>query len=238
MRRAWGFRQSYANLRWKYIAEKTGLSDGTLSKTLTRLKTRNLIITFPQEGKSYTTYKINSKISTWKPLIRKQKAPSYKKVNTFLQESKKPSNRKAIPIKDKYKDKGTDTPLNPPTEKTIMTKKQIFDHDAKMVVDYINELSGKSFKHSESSLAPIRARLKDGYTLEQCFQVCLNKWNDPDHKEKYYRPTTLFRPALFEAYLNETGTKQKLSKQKTKMRSTVEAFARRHYERENSTKGN
>ena len=38
MRRTWSFRKSYADLRYKFILEKTGFNDGTLSKTLQKLK--------------------------------------------------------------------------------------------------------------------------------------------------------------------------------------------------------
>lgn len=113
-------------------------------------------------------------------------------------------------IKDNIKDNIKDTPIIPIEEKPhVMTKKEIVERDARIVIDYINHLSGKNFPHSENSLTNIRARMKDGATLEQCLKVCQNKWLDPDHKGKYYRPITLFRPSLFESYLNENGSKRK-----------------------------
>ena len=107
-----------------------------------------------------------------------------------------------------------------------MTRAQKIDADARRVIDCINEISGKTFKYSETSLTPIRARLKEGYTYQQCVDVCLNKWQDPDLKEKYYRPVTLFRPTLFESYVNEIGTKRKRS-QPTRNEAKYDKWAKR-----------
>jgi uncharacterized phage protein (TIGR02220 family) len=142
------------------------------------------------------------------------------------------------------KEKKNITPHSPPTENDAPresdpacvkppTKEERINQMAKLVIDYLNDLAGKNFQHSESSLSKIRGRLNEGFTVEQCFQVCKNKWEDPDFKNKYFRPTTLFRPSLFESYLNENGSKEKMSKQRAKMAATVELFARRYHERGN-----
>jgi len=241
IRMTWGVRaRAYADLSWESFIKATKLTDSSLAKAMRKLKLRNIIHTL-ENNRQITRYKINSKLSTWKdPSVftaahGSSNSLSPKAVTTASRGGKLLPPKAVVPYKDNIKDNIKDTPIIPIEH---MTEKQKIEQEAKMVIDYINELSGKNFQYSQSSLGPIKGRLNDDYTVEQCFQVCQNKWNDPDLKVKYFRPTTLFRPSLFESYLNETGTKKKLSKQKTKMRSTVEAFARRHYERENPTKKN
>ena len=74
---------------------------------------------------------------------------------------------------------------------------------AKAVIYFLNNISGKNFGVGEANLEPIRGRLAEGFTKEDCEKVLRTKWNDEKFDKKYYRPTTLFRPSLFEGYLNE-----------------------------------
>ena len=81
------------------------------------------------------------------------------------------------------------------------------DTDATEVIDYLNTKTGSSYRATtEANIKPIRARLNDGYTVEDCKKVIDTKagqWlNNPD-MVKYLRPETLFRPSKFEGYLNE-----------------------------------
>ena len=104
------------------------------------------------------------------------------------------------------------TPDNTPgghyyKKETETKKKQkiqsAFTASADEVIDYLNVRAGKSFKYSESSRKPIIARLKSGATIEDCRTVIDNKVADYDFSHKYLRPSTLFREANFENYLNE-----------------------------------
>ena len=72
------------------------------------------------------------------------------------------------------------------------------------VIDLLNKISGKNFGYGEANLEPIRGRLADGFKQEDCERVLKIKWDDEKFDKKYYRPTTLFRPSLFEGYLNES----------------------------------
>ena len=215
IRMTWGVRgRAYADLSWESIIKATKLTDSSLAKAMRKLKLRNIIHTL-ENNRQITRYKINSKLSTWKdPSVftaaqGSSNSLSPKAVTTASRGGKLLPPKAVVPYKDNRKDNRKDTPIIPIEQ---MTKKQKIENDAKIVIDYINELSGKKFKHSETSLTPIRARLKEGFTLEDCLQVCKSKWDDPDLKDKYYRPVTLFRVSLFEGYLNENGTKQKPQK--------------------------
>ena len=82
----------------------------------------------------------------------------------------------------------------------------------KEVVGHLNETMGTNYKHTTSTtISAIQARLKEGYTVEQFKEVHIkkkNEWNGTEH-EKYLRPSTLYRPANFESYVNQTINKPK-----------------------------
>lgn len=85
------------------------------------------------------------------------------------------------------------------------------------VIDYLNEVTGSHYKHSDSSRRPIHARLSDGFSVEDCKQVILNRWKhwQGTNMQEYMRPDTLFRPSKFEAYLNAPGPRRAASEKNT-----------------------
>ena len=81
------------------------------------------------------------------------------------------------------------------------------DKEAAEVIDYLNIKTESSYRATtEANVKPIRARLNDGFSVEDCKKVIDTKsgqWlNNPD-MVKYLRPATLFSPSKFEGYLNE-----------------------------------
>lgn len=88
-------------------------------------------------------------------------------------------------------------------------KPDTFDSDIKTIVDYLNAKTQSNFKaKTEETRKSIRARLKEGYTVEDFKRVIdakSNDWADSERMREYLRPSTLFRPANFEAYLNEAN---------------------------------
>lgn len=81
------------------------------------------------------------------------------------------------------------------------------DHakDVAEIVNHLNEKTGSSFKASTASTRKqIGARLKEGYTVEDCKRVIddrVKEWTGTKW-EQYLRPSTLFAPSKFEGYLN------------------------------------
>lgn len=104
------------------------------------------------------------------------------------------------------------TPHTPLKEKDIYIHPQSLDcidsltMDCNEVIDFLNQVAGTSYKHSETSRKPIRARLNDGFTVDDCKRVICNRWKAWRGTEwqQYMRPDTLFRPSKFEGYLNAT----------------------------------
>lgn len=88
-------------------------------------------------------------------------------------------------------------------------KPDTFDSDIKTIVDYLNAKTQSNFKtKTAETRKSITARLKEGYTVEDFKRVIDSKssdWADSERMREYLRPSTLFRPANFEAYLNEAN---------------------------------
>lgn len=85
------------------------------------------------------------------------------------------------------------------------------------IVDYLNQKAGTSYSsNSKATQAIIRARLAEGYTVEDFKRVIDNKCTDwiGTQWEEYLRPSTLFG-TKFENYLNRKQTKQQKQQQET-----------------------
>lgn len=80
-----------------------------------------------------------------------------------------------------------------------------------IIVSYLNDKAGTHYKAvTESTGRHIRARLNEGFTLDDFYKVIDKKvaeWKSTD-MEKYLRPETLFG-SKFESYLNAKVTQQK-----------------------------
>lgn len=76
------------------------------------------------------------------------------------------------------------------------------------IVDYLNTKTGKKYRATtQSTRESINARLRDGYTVEDCKAVIdtkVEEWMGNPEFEKYLTPDTLFRPSKFEKYLNQS----------------------------------
>lgn len=74
------------------------------------------------------------------------------------------------------------------------------------VVEYLNLKANTNYRtNSKGTLKELRARIKDGLTLEECkyiIDVKCNDWLNTDN-EKHLNPTTLFRSSNYERYLNQ-----------------------------------
>jgi uncharacterized phage protein (TIGR02220 family) len=80
------------------------------------------------------------------------------------------------------------------------------------VLKHLNDVSGSGFRWKNPKGQPtahakaVHALLKTGYTVEQCLLVINHKaaqWSEDDKMREYLRPSTLFRRAKFEQYLDQ-----------------------------------
>lgn len=91
--------------------------------------------------------------------------------------------------------------------------------DFKEFFDYLNKVTGRSFKNIQSNQKLVSARLKAGYTkmdLKLVIDYKTSEWKGTDY-EKYLQPSTLFKASKFDEYLNQA--KLAISKQRTKTTS-------------------
>ena len=90
-------------------------------------------------------------------------------------------------------------------EKDIYTP-QTPHADVAQVVEYMNSVCGSHYRANTAHTAKhIRARLNDGFTVEDCKRVVdikFREWGDDEKMARYLRPETLFG-GKFESYLNQ-----------------------------------
>lgn len=81
----------------------------------------------------------------------------------------------------------------------------------KEVIDYLNQKAGTKYRATTAATKRlVGARLKEGFTVDDCKKVIDNKvadWLADEKMKNYLRPNTLFQASKFESYLNETPKK-------------------------------
>lgn len=82
-----------------------------------------------------------------------------------------------------------------------------FTVKSKEVLEYLNEKAGKRYKAVDRNLKHIKARLREGFTEDDCKSVIDKKcaeWAKNERMNQYLRCETLFG-GKFESYLNQNG---------------------------------
>ena len=75
---------------------------------------------------------------------------------------------------------------------------------AKQVLVHLNQVTNSKYQVSKNSLQNIRARIGEGFTVEELSLVvdyCNAKWSEDLTMSAYLRPQTLFQPSKFPGYL-------------------------------------
>jgi uncharacterized phage protein (TIGR02220 family) len=95
--------------------------------------------------------------------------------------------------------------------------------NAKAVIDLMNTISGSKYKHVESNLKPIMARMGENHTMEDFHLVLVHRWKvwQGTTQADYYRPSTLFRPSKFGGYV-EAARRPEVISTLTKDRSLLD----------------
>lgn len=84
---------------------------------------------------------------------------------------------------------------------TSINNKEIY----KEIIDYLNEIAEKKYRHTDSTIKLIKARLNEGFTVDDFKKVIDKKtkdWKNDSKMKDYLRPQTLFSNK-FEGYLNQ-----------------------------------
>lgn len=109
----------------------------------------------------------------------------------------------------------------------VEPKKEPYIDQVKEVIDYLNLKTGKKYStRGKANVDHIKARLREGFTVEECKKVIDNKcatWLNDGKMNQFLRPETLFS-GKFEGYLNEVPN----MKSNTVKNQSL-AFAQRQY---------
>ena len=96
------------------------------------------------------------------------------------------------------------------TRERILKENNKYIAEVAEIIDYLNDWTGKNYRSTSASTKHIRARLDEGYTVEDAKKVIdikVAEWKGTD-MEKYLRPETLFGNK-FDGYLNQPEVKRK-----------------------------
>ena len=133
-------------------------------------------------------------------------------------------------------DSSLDTTVNAKAKTWKVEKNQ----QANLWLEMLNRETSKKFRSVEANLRPIRARLQEGYTLEEAEQVVrckIGKWQDDPKMEEYLRPVTLFG-TKFDSYLAEAVSDNGTSGPKKRLSPALEAVRIRREQRKQEEKEN
>lgn len=131
----------------------------------------------------------------------------YIKVNYLINNSRIPET--TIPSRPQLVSQETNT-INNKYINTYNNKNTNNKEIYKEIIDYLNEVTGKRYRHTDVTIKLIKARLNEGFTVDDFKQVIDKKtkdWKDDPKMKDYIRPQTLFG-TKFEGYLNQEEKKK------------------------------
>lgn len=85
---------------------------------------------------------------------------------------------------------------------------QKFNADAREIIVFLNEKTGKHFTDTAANLTLVTARLREGFTplqLRQVVAMKVREWKTKPEMVGYLRPETLFGAKKFSSYVGELG---------------------------------
>lgn len=194
-------------LSFKSAADETGYSRETVERLICRLTDVHNVIRYSKETKEllivkWGEYNWTSSPKFCKPLKEEIESVKNAEFKAFLSEMYNRIDTVSIPY-----EYGSDTTVSVSVSDTDSVTDK-YSEEIKNIVGYLNDQTGKRFSYkTKETQKHIRARLEDGYTVEDFKRVIDNKCADWLRDPKmcdYLRPQTLFVPGHFESYLNQT----------------------------------
>lgn len=96
-----------------------------------------------------------------------------------------------------------------------------FSSDIKTIIEFFNDATGKKYKpNSKEASKLITQLLKDSFSIDDFKYVITVKneqWKDDPKMSQFIRPSTLFRRAKFEEYLNDKSEAQQQNEVEKKL---------------------
>lgn len=176
----------------QYLAEFCQCTETKVSTTISKLKKLGYIELANFDGR-HRSLKIKSlSLKNLKSDIKNFKSNNI--VNSINNNIDKSILLDNVENEEKVKDK---------SDKKLLEEKMLKDN-IECIIDYLNDTAGTKYKYNtKGTVTLIKARFKDGFVLDDFYDVIDNKWKDwkGTEWEKYMRPETLFGNK-FENYLN------------------------------------
>jgi uncharacterized phage protein (TIGR02220 family) len=101
------------------------------------------------------------------------------------------------------------TPSLPKTLGEVSPKTPLLAQ-ARDLLQFTNEKTGRNFRPTEVNLKFIEGRLREGYSVQECRAVVARKcreWGADDKMRQYLRPATLFNREKFSQYVGDVDVK-------------------------------
>jgi phage replication O-like protein O len=189
-RKTYGWSKPSDIISLSQFCEGTSLTQAHVCRTIKRLLAMNVIFRHVARiGNGETaTYEFNKRIWSWKSLPKLATLPelAIQPLPTLAHTTERSTTTTKV-LKDK--------------DCSVLPKLATPD-GTEEVMAYLNEKMHAKLREPHD----LPARLKDGYTVEDCKKVIDIKyaeWHGGEH-EKYIRPSTLFRKGHFDEYLNQS----------------------------------
>ena len=115
-----------------------------------------------------------------------------------------------IEQKDIYSSEMDSEPCEKPSD-PIKKQPKKYESECEEIINYLNSVVGTHYRSVSSNNKFITARLKEGYTVEDCKAVIDKKateWMNSD-MQQFLRPKTLFNATNFENYMNAPAKPKK-----------------------------
>jgi uncharacterized phage protein (TIGR02220 family) len=96
--------------------------------------------------------------------------------------------------------------FEPNNDQPLKNSTALLKTQAMEILEFLNGKTGRVYRHVDTNLKLVIARLKSGVTVGQCFQIIAKKtreWKDDPKMAEYLRPATLFNATKFEQYIGE-----------------------------------
>lgn len=225
--------------RWIYNTNEQWLeqfpfwSESTLKRTFTRLKTLG-VLKIEQLNKSQRDMTNYYTINYESELLDEVKVTKSKSSKCTLPSGQNEP-MEEVKVKRSIRSKRTavirsnctDVLTENTTESTTENKNTIcpvasqpdrevlITDQAKVVLNHLNKVTNSRYQVSTTSLQNIRARIGEGFTVDELVLVVdysNAKWGDDLKMSEYLRPQTLFQPSKFPGYLKSANNWNKANR--------------------------
>jgi len=148
----------------------------------------------------------NSDLTTFEPVADEQEQETEQE-QEHKQETEQEKLRPDLIDPDDEKSSSIKSECNEPYIDDTHLSLEKLSVQADEVIDYLNRRCNRSFKHEPNNRKEVCARLKEGFTVDDCKAVIDWKRQNKFFREKrLLRPKTLFKAKHFATYLEESRT--------------------------------